>query len=117
MVCLLATLNASAQVYVNNVSINKLSVTYCQLRGVNNESDLFKTGATVWLDYGQLSPYQTKNKIGGADQKPIRFNSVVDALNFMVANGWELVSLHITGEADGDAHEFVYLLKKKTEPK
>ena len=111
----MVALNTSAQVYVNNININELSIAYCQLRGTNG--GIFDNGATVWLDYGQPSPYQTRNKIAGADRKLIRFNSVVDALNFMVANGWELVSLHVTSEEDGDADEFIYLLKRKMEPK
>lgn len=115
LICLLMALSTSAQVYVNGVNINELPITYCQLEGVNG--GIFDNGATVWIDYGQPSPYQTKNKITGADRKSIRFNSVVDALNFMIANGWELVSLHVTSEADGDADEFIYLMKKKADPK
>ena len=117
MICLLLSLKASAQVYVNQININELPIVYCQLTGVSNERDLIRQDADVWIDYGQRSPYQTRNKIAGADRKMLRFNSVVAALNFMIANGWELVSLHVTSEEDGDSDQFIYLLKKKTEPK
>jgi hypothetical protein len=110
--CLLSQLVA-AQVYVNDVNINAEPITYCQLEG-HNGSVLNRT--RLWLDYGQPydeQPNAFRNQVfKGPDQRPVRFSSVVDALNFMTANGWELVSMQAARNKDS-LPTYIYLLRKR----
>ena len=112
LLCLLITYQASAQVFVDGVNINDQTITYCQLIGINRTS---LTGTRIWVDYGQ--PKFAANSfnlqvISGEERKAIKFNSVVDALNFMARNGWELVTANITS-SDDDPITYVYLLRKR----
>ncbi|CAN5458761.1 hypothetical protein BH09BAC4_BH09BAC4_38610 [soil metagenome] len=99
-----------AQVYVNGIAIDTVNTPFCQL---TCSTAGVLTKASVVIDYGQryVDTGLNRQKIAGADQKPITFNSPIDALNFMIRQGWELVSFKTMG-AGADAL-FIYLLKRK----
>ena len=103
---------ASGQVYVDGENINEKDIQFCQLY-VRNPTPLSRTEA--WIDYGQrfVRSSWRRMQIAGADNKPIIFNSSIDALNFMVRHGWELVSSEITHDKEGSEDLFLYLLRKK----
>ncbi|RYC71170.1 MULTISPECIES: hypothetical protein [Spirosoma] len=102
---------ATAQVFVDGVDISKEEITYCQLLTGSARA----TASTyAYIDYGQPSPYARRQVISGTDRQQIRFGSSMDALNFMVRNGWELVSSHINSDKDGAAERYYYLLRKRT---
>lgn len=100
------------QVYVNEVAIDTLNTPYCQLIGTNAGP---WTRAHVVIDYGQryVDTGHNRQKVAGPDKQPVQFNSTIDALNFMVRNGWELVSSQILGNKEGSEGTFVYLLQRK----
>jgi hypothetical protein len=103
---------ASGQVLVNGVDINKLDVAYCQLIGVNAT---ILSRPRVWIDYGQIGFVEinsNRQNISEINGQAIEFNSVIDALNFFIKNGWELVSNQVT-ETDETQRRFIYLLRKK----
>jgi len=92
------------QVTVDGVNINKLSITYCQLEAARKVS---LKSYTVTIDYGQSHVPLKPQKIAGPDGELMDFNSMVDALNFMDDNGWELISTH----SNTPVH--YYLLKRE----
>ncbi|MGF7214666.1 hypothetical protein GGR92_000806 [Spirosoma lacussanchae] len=102
---------ATAQVLVDGVNINQEEITYCQLLTGSARPTV---STYAYIDYGQPSPFARRQVISGADKQQIRFGSSMDALNFMVRNGWELVSSHITSDKDGAADRFIYLFRKRT---
>lgn len=108
--CLLLAYDVLAQVFVDGVNVNDRDITYCQL--ITGSAGL-SGGTFVYIDYGQRSPLAKRPVVAGPDRQPIRFNSVMDALNFMIRNGWELVSWQVTSDEDGDSDEFIYLLRKR----
>lgn len=113
LLVMLSSLHASGQVLVDGENINDLSITYCQIIGINR---IGFAGTRVWVDYGQpkfVANHLNAQRISGRDQQPIKFNTVIDALNFLVANGWELVSSSITSDNEGGASRFIYLLRKR----
>ncbi len=110
---LLIGVSVQAQVFVNGVNINDEDITYCQLIGMNRSGLM---GTRIWIDFGQpkfTASYYNQQQISGQDRRKINFNTVIDALNFVTRNGWELVSSHVASDKDGDANTFVYLLRKR----
>ncbi|GAB3560087.1 hypothetical protein [Spirosoma fluminis] len=109
---LLVAYQASAQVFVDGVNVNEQTITYCQLIGINRT--IF-SGTRIWIDYGQPK-FTTANsqQISGQDAVARKFNSVMDALNFMVQNGWELVSSNVTSSKE-EPTTYVYLLRKRVQ--
>ncbi|GAB2545309.1 hypothetical protein [Spirosoma aerophilum] len=111
-VCLsLLTATASfGQVYVDGVVIDTLKTPYCQLI-CSNPAPLNR--ASVIIDFGQrfVSTGFNRQKITGPDRQVINFNSTIDALNFMVRQGWELVTFKVLGTKEGSESTFVYMLR------
>ncbi|GAB3711504.1 hypothetical protein GCM10027592_49160 [Spirosoma flavus] len=101
--------NSMGQIFVNDVPIDTLNTPYCQLICENAEP---LTRARILIDYGQpfVDTGLNRQKFMDADKKAITFNSNIDALNFMVKNGWELASFKMQGD------KFIYLLQRKKRP-
>ncbi len=105
----LLTLGAKAQVTVEGVNVNDLDIQYVEL--VGKTKLLSPTKVKVFVDYGQAFSWN-QQVIKSADGKTAAFNSMVDALNFMDANGWEYVNNYIISDSSGEL-TYKYLLKKK----
>ncbi len=102
--------NLYAQVKVEGVDINELgNVKYVEIVGVQK---FLSNKLTIAIDYGQKFSWGTDQRIEREDGKPIIFNSMVEALNFMNVNGWEFVNNYIVtiGNSQNVYH---YLLKRK----
>lgn len=116
-VSLFRPITCLSQVYVDGVAIDTINTPYCQLICTNAT---FLTKADVLIDYGQryVSTGLNRQKIAGPDRQQITFNSTIHALNFMVKNGWELVSSKVIGTQAGSESTFIYLLQRqrKTKP-
>lgn len=99
-----------AQVYVDGVAIDTANTPFCQLI-CSNAGLLNKT--IVMIDYGQryVNTGLNRQRIAGPDRQPITFNSSIDALNFMVRQGWVFVSSQVTGTESGAENRFIYMLR------
>jgi hypothetical protein len=98
-----------SQVYVEEVNINELDINYCELVGFNKYL-LGKVNITI--DYGQEYKFSKHQLIKGPSGKPVEFQSMVEALNFMDKNGWEYVDNKVLTNSNDDALS-KYLLKRK----
>jgi hypothetical protein len=80
---------ARAQVVVDGVNINNLQEVQ-MIRMIAQERFLSNT-VTIFVDYGQSINGGARNRmevIDPADGKRVRFNSVMHAVNYLIANGW-----------------------------
>lgn len=87
--------------------------TYCELVGT---AKFLSNKVTVEIDFGQELKFFADNRYKDpATGKPIVFNSMVDALNFMGDSGWEFVQAYIVTLGSGSTAQNVYhwLLKKE----
>jgi len=77
-------------------------------------SDLMKMKIKIEIDFGQQRNYPPDNLYKDSSTgKPMVFNSIVDALNFMGKDGWEFVQEYTEGDRQiGVIYHF--LLKKMT---
>lgn len=83
---------------------------YCELIGPNS---FFSSKVTFDIDFGQESGgwglnYPLRDSTG----KKIEFNSMVDAMNYMDADGWEFVQSYTTSNTDKTIITYHWLLKK-----
>ena len=85
---------------------------YCELLGTAN---LMQTKVTVEMDFGQETKWTTDTRYKDPNTgKPKKFNSMVDAMNFMGEQGWEFVQAYVV--TSGSQNVYRWLLKKtKTE--
>lgn len=98
-----------AQVQVDGIDINKKEdISYVKL--LASQKGL-STKVIISIDYGQLRKLFKASVIKDSAGKNKVFNSGIDALNFMEANGWQYIdSYPITV---GNSNVLHYLLKKK----
>ena len=84
---------------------------YCQLVGTSN---FLQTKVTVQIDFGQARKFFERNKrLMDKNGKPIKFNSMVDAMNYMGRMGWEFTQAYVV--TIGKQNVYHWLLKKKLE--
>ena len=110
IVLLFTSVICAGQVYIDGVAIDTLNTPFCQLI-CSNGGELNRTSITV--DYGQrykISAF-SRQRIAGPDKQPIHFSSSVEALNFMVKQGWELAFFDSPA---GNVYLYVLQRKRKT---
>ncbi len=99
----------TAQVFVNNIDVNKFDYQYLEMWEHYNKQN-GKCYALV--DYGQItsnSGDRENFKVNHLNGSPMEFNSIVSIFNFLHKNGWELVAIKTTGEIDS------YIMKRVSE--
>jgi hypothetical protein len=114
LICLLTSLTTYAQVIVGTVNINeKPEIKVCEIIG---EGKLFSSTVTISLEYGQER--KEKNDaivMDPATNKPRRFVSMTDAINFMENNGWSYRDALLIGGGNGSIYHFFFKRKEATE--
>jgi hypothetical protein len=109
---LFVSTQAFSQVVVDDAYINELeNVKYVELVGRN------KIGfgkIKIIVDYGQPLKLFASQAIRSSAGTKVAFNSMIDGLNFMEANGWEYVSNYvIPARTETDENEIRYILRRK----
>lgn len=91
-------------------NVSSESFVYCELQG---KSKTFKNKVTVNIDMGQrVKTFSRKNrKLVDENNKPIEFNSMIDAMNYMGQMGWEFVQAYAV--TIGETNVYHWLLKKE----
>lgn len=105
----LFSFGAQSQVEVDGTNINDLDIQYIEMVGQSKVLSLTKI--KIFIDFGQDFSFKQQT-VRTADGKNAAFNSIVDALNFLDANGWEYVNNYIIQDNSG-AITYKYLLRKK----
>lgn len=95
---------------VNGTPIKDLDVEYVRIVGTSNA---LNTKVTIDLEFGQQNKLLSSKdtKILNTDGTVLVLNSMVDALNFMDANGYEFVTAYAI--TIGTQNVYHYLMRKK----
>jgi hypothetical protein len=97
-----------------DIKSDSIKFTYCELVG---STRLLSNKVTVQIDFGQATKFFSDKRYKDPETgKPVIFNSMIDALNFMGKDKWEFVQAYIVTEGSGTSSQNVYhfLLKKLT---
>lgn len=81
---------------------------YCLLLATGK---LFTNDVDIRIDYGQDATFFEDTKIRDENGRIIKFNSVMDALNYMDSLGWEFINAY--DATIGNQNVYHYLLKLK----
>src|SRR5690625_2777076 len=96
---------------VNDIPIKDIDTEYIQIIGT---SRALSDKVNIEIDFGQDTKFFGSNKrkkIKYKDGKKIKFNSMVDALNFMSQNGFSFVQAYAFSEEKQNVHH--YLMRKQ----
>ena len=73
---------------------------------------LLSSRVTIDIDYGERRSMWKDNRLKDEDGRVKKFNTVVDALNYMGNEGWQLVNAFPYTNG-GNTYTYHYTLKKK----
>lgn len=86
---------------------------YCQIIQSGSAKD---NKIQVRVDYGQEIISKQYNLITSPNgRSPLKFNSMIDALNYMSEQGWEFVQAYVTIFDSGNGSTIHWILKKRKE--
>ena len=83
-----ATYGLSAQILVDGIDIQRVDISFIE---ISANGRLFSNRINVIVDYGQRRRSFDIQRIENDRGKSMKFNSMMDALNFFYRNGWEYV--------------------------
>ena len=95
---------------VNDIPIKEIDVAYVQIVGT---SKLMSKKVSIQIDFGQETKFFSGGReaiVKDARGKPTKFNSMIDALNFMNENGYDFVSAYTL--TMGNQNVYHFLLRK-----
>lgn len=87
------------------LSKKNASEEYCMILAT---SKLLSTKLTIEVDFGQeWSFWKDKRSLRDENGKKIVFNSVIDALNYMSADGWKFVNAYAITVGSQNVYHYV----------
>lgn len=95
---------------INDVPLSDINVEYVEIVGTGR---ILSSRVVVDLDFGQRQgwiPSTKKMRIKDRDGRNLKFNSMIDALNFMRENGYEYADSYAISY--GRQFVYHYLLRK-----
>jgi hypothetical protein len=103
--------SASHAQTINDVPLKDIDVEYIEIVGT---PVAFTSKLSIDLDFGQENKFWSNKEyqLKDAEGKKIKFNSMIDALNFMAKNGYELIMPYIVSNPSSQS-VYHYLLRKK----
>lgn len=94
--------------------IEQKSYVYCELLG---RGKLLSSKVTVDIDFGQsVSFWAPDRRYRDENGKPVAFNSMVDAMNFMGSLGWEFVQAYVVTESSQNVYHWLLKMEVRTRP-
>ncbi len=78
---------------------------YCQVIAT---PVLFSNRVTISIDFGEQKSYLKDNRLKTYDGKLEKFNSIIDALNFMGREGWMFINAYPVRMANTEIYHFAF---------
>jgi hypothetical protein len=97
--------------FVSNAQTEKVE-QYCEVVGMARP---FSTKVNIVIDYGEAKSVWKDNRVKNEDGSVKKFNSMIDALNFLGTDGWKLVNAFLISTGGQDVYHYVF--KKEFEKK
>lgn len=86
---------------------------YCEM--VASNASLFANHVTIEIDFGQKTRFSEDGRAKDPETgEPLRFNSKMDAVNFLVNQGWDLVQVFAVHSCE-ISPEYHYVFKREDE--
>lgn len=113
---MLYMIDVNAQVIVDGTDINRLDIRYIQ---VSIAPNAINKNVRVEIDFGQeragQNPGVFTSKISNAQGETLRFSSVMEVINFLDKNDWEVEDFSTNLEFNSVENKVVYfyLMRRK----
>lgn len=108
LVCLFIGCSMST-IQAQENATEEMQYFYCEIVGTQK---MLSNKVTVNIDFGQVKRFASDQRLRDDKGEVIVFNSMVDAMNWMGARGWEFVQAYVL--TAGNQNVYHWLLKKST---
>ena len=98
-------------VFISNAQSEKVE-QYCEVVGM---ARIMSSKVNIIIDYGEAQSVWKDNRVKNEDGSVKKFNSMIDALNFLGTDGWKLVNAFLITTGGQDVYHYVF--KKEFEKK
>lgn len=107
---------AFSQVVVEGININEIK--YVKMIQVVASQRFLSTKFNILIDYGQPTElWQTSNVRDEETGKQRKFNSIMDAVNYMENNGWQYVDALVVSDSSSVIYRYNFRRKEETASK
>lgn len=100
---------ASAQILIDGQDINSLPVHYIEIVG---QSNLWGTKVRIQVDFGQKYGHWGLDKLTGPNGKPLKLNTMMEALNLFYLNGWKYLDSYIV-KHDAESNPNIHFILER----
>ncbi len=97
--------------FISNAQSEKVE-QYCEVVGM---ARIMSSKVNIIIDYGEAKSVWKDNRVKNEDGSVKKFNSMIDALNFLGTDGWKLVNAFLITTGGQDVYHYVF--KKEFEKK
>jgi len=104
ILCFLISFKSNAQLDTSKVE------QYCEVVATPR---LLSTRVTIDVDYGEARSIWKDSRLKNENGKLVKFNTLVDALNYMGKNGWKLVNAFPAYTGSNSAAVYHYVFRKE----
>ena len=88
---------------------DEMQYFYCQIVGTQK---MLSSKVTITIDFGQVRKFVSDQRLRNNKGEVVVFNSMVDAMNWMGARGWEFVQAYVLTVSNQNVYH--WLIKKST---
>ncbi|RMD68311.1 MAG: hypothetical protein D6818_11695 [Bacteroidetes bacterium] len=103
---------ATAQILIEGEDIRTLPVHYIEIVG---QSNIWGTKVRIQVDFGQKYGHWGLDKLTGPDGKPLKLNTMMEALNLFYANGWKYLDSYIVQETPEVQPVIHFILERRSD--
>lgn len=102
---------ASAYATTDDQNGGKAHKVYCEI--ISYSRGMFSNKTTVELDFGQFASWWSADRsLVDENGETIKFNSILDAVNYMAARGWVFEQMYVVqtitkGDSDTPAYHWI----------
>lgn len=96
--------------FISNAQDTTKVEQYCE---VISTPRLLSNKVTIDIDYGEVRSIWKDNRLRNEKGRLVKFNTLVDALNYMGANSWKLVNAFPAYNANNSAPVYHYVFRKE----
>lgn len=83
---------------------------YCQVIATGK---LFSNKVTIDVDYGEERSFWKDNRLKDEEGNLKKFNSIIDALNYLGRSGWKLVNAYPVSTGGGNPNVYHYVFRRE----
>ncbi len=103
---------AYSQILIKGENINNLPIHYIEIVG---QSNIWGTKVRIQVDFGQKYGHWGVDKLTDSSGKPLKLNTMMEALNLFYHNGWKYLDSYIYRSSPEAQPTIHFILERRSD--